>query len=340
MIVALDPLTGDVLALVGGRDYTASPFNRAVNAVRQPGSAFKPIVYAEALRDSFPASEVLGDTAIFIPMPDSTIYSPKDDDGRFLGPMTMREALVKSRNSVAVQLGLQAGIDSVAALAKRLGIETPIAPYPSSAIGATALRPIDLVAAYTAFANLGAVVEPRFIKRIEDLSGRTVWAPPAQAPRFALDPRVAFIVRDMMRDVVTRGTATAVRSFVPARIPVAGKTGTTNDHTDVWFIGMTPEIVAGVWLGFDRPKTIMKGAAGGSLAAPTWGDMIARYYHGRDTGSWDDPPAGLVTAELDRDTGALATDSTPPDRRYMEYFLQGTEPKNPWSLWGWGAILR
>jgi penicillin-binding protein 1A len=340
MVVALDPLTGDVLALVGGRDYVSSPFNRAVNGVRQPGSAFKPIVYAEALRDSIAANEIMGDTAIFIPMPDSTIYSPKDDDGRFLGPMTVREALVRSRNSVAVQLGLMSGIDSVAALSKRMGIGTPIAPYPSSAIGATALRPVDLVAAYTAFANLGAVVEPRFITRIEDLSGRTVWAPAPQAPRFALDPRVAFIVRDMLRDVVSHGTATSVRNHVPARIPVAGKTGTTNDHTDVWFVGMTPEIVAGVWLGFDRPKTIMQGAAGGSLAAPVWGDMIARYYRGRETGSWDDPPAGLVIAELDRDTGDLATDSTPPDRRYTEYFIQGTQPRDPWSLWGWGAILR
>ncbi|HEX6533119.1 MAG TPA: PBP1A family penicillin-binding protein [Gemmatimonadaceae bacterium] len=341
MVVALDPMTGDVLALVGGRDHALSPFDRAVNAVRQPGSAFKPIVYAQALRDSITPTELVPDTALAIPMGDGTIYRPGDDDGLFLGPLTVREALVKSRNTVAVQLGMRVGIDSVAALAKRLGIDTPIAPYPSSAIGATALRPIDLVAAYSVFDNLGSVTEPRFIERIEDRAGRTVWAPPARAPRFALDPRVAFMVRDILRDVVTRGTATAVRRIVPERIPVAGKTGTTNDNTDVWFVGMTPEVVAGVWLGFDKPKPIAPGAYGGSLAAPVWANMIARYYEGgRPTGSWDAPPAGLVTAQIDRVTGAAATDSTPPDQRYTEFYLDGTQPgaTDPWSLWQWGPI--
>ncbi|MBX6330384.1 MAG: PBP1A family penicillin-binding protein [Gemmatimonadaceae bacterium] len=339
-VVAIDPNTGDVLALVGGRDYALSPFNRAVNAVRQPGSAFKPIVYAEALHDSVPPNAMLSDTALAIPMPDGTVYRPEDDDGLYLGALTMREALVKSRNTVAVQLGMQVGIDSIAALARRLGISTPIAPYPSSAIGASAVRPIDLVAAYTVFDNLGAVVEPRFIKRIEDRTGRVVWEGPAHAPRYAIDPRVAFIMRDMMRDVVTRGTATAVRRYVPERIPVAGKTGTSNDGTDLWFVGMTPEVVAGVWVGFDRPQPVAPHAAGGSFAAPIWGDMIARYYQGgRATGSWDDPPEGIVTAELDRDTGDLATDATPPDKRYVEYFIAGTQPVNPWSLWAAGPIM-
>ena len=255
----------------------------------------------------------------------------------------MREALVRSRNPVAVQIGMRVGIDSVAALAKRLGIDAPIAPYPSSAIGASAVRPIDLVAAYSVFDNLGAVVEPRVIKRIDDRSGRAVWMPPAQAPRFVLDPRVAFIMRDMMRDVVARGTATSVRRWVPDRIPVAGKTGTTNDNTDVWFVGMTPDVVAGVWLGFDLPAPIVPGAAGGTLAAPIWGDMIARYYQGgRPTGTWDDLPAGLATAELDRASGAPANDSTPADRRYTEYFIDGTQPganaTAAWALWSWGPI--
>jgi penicillin-binding protein 1A len=339
MVVAIDPATGNVLAMVGGRNYVQSPFNRAVNALRQPGSAFKPFVYAEALRDSLPANEIVGDTALAILMDNGAIYRPQDDDGRFLGPMTMREALVRSRNSVAVQLGMRTGIDSVALLAHRLGISTPIAPYPSSAIGASAVSPLDLVAAYTVFDNLGAVVAPRFIERIEDRSGRTVWTAPASAPRFALDPRIAFIMRDMLRDVVTRGTATSVRRYVPERIPVAGKTGTTNDNTDAWFVGMTPEVVAGVWVGFDKPQPIAAhGAAGGALAAPIWGQMISQYYQGRDAGSWDDPPAGLVTAQLDRDTGQLATPSTLPDRRYTEYFLDGTQPQDPWSIWMWGPF--
>jgi penicillin-binding protein 1A len=339
MVLAMDPATGDVLALIGGRNYAQSPFNRAVNARRQPGSAFKPFVYAEALRDSLPANEIIPDTALAIVMDNGAIYRPQDDDGRFLGPLTMREALVKSRNSVAVQLGLRAGMDSVALLAQRLGISTPIAPYPSSAIGASVVSPLDLVSAYTVFDNLGAVVAPRFIERIEDRAGRTVWTAPASAPRYALDPRVAFIVRDMLRDVVTRGTATSVRRYVPERIPVAGKTGTTNDNTDAWFVGMTPEVVAGVWVGFDKPQPIAAhGAAGGALAAPIWGQMIAEYYRGRDAGSWDDPPAGIVTAQLDRDTGQIATPTTPPDKRYTEYFLDGTQPQDPWSIWMWGPF--
>jgi len=339
MVVAVDPVTGNVLAMVGGRNYVQSQFNRAVNARRQPGSAFKPFVYAEALRDGLPANEILGDTALAILMDNGAIYRPQDDDGRFLGPMTMREALVHSRNSVAVQLGMRAGIDSVALLAQRLGISTPIAPYPSSAIGASVVEPLELVSAYTVFDNLGAVVAPRFIERIEDRAGRTVWTAPASAPRFALDPRIAFIVRDMLRDVVTRGTATSVRRYVPERIPVAGKTGTTNDNTDAWFVGMTPEVVAGVWVGLDKPQPIAPhGAAGGSVAAPIWGQMIARYYQNRDAGSWDDPPAGLVTAQLDRDTGQIATPSTPSDKRYTEYFLDGTQPQDPWSIWMWGPF--
>jgi penicillin-binding protein 1A len=339
MVVAMDPATGNVLALVGGRNYAQSPFNRAVDARRQPGSAFKPFVYAEALRDSLPANEIIPDTALAILMDNGAIYRPQDDDGRFLGPLTMREALVKSRNSVAVQLGLRTGMDSVALLAHRLGISTPVAPFPSSAIGASVVSPLDLVSAYTVFDNLGAVVAPRFVERIEDRAGRTVWTAPASAPRFALDPRIAFIVRDMLRDVVTRGTATSVRRYVPERIPVAGKTGTTNDNTDAWFVGMTPEVVAGVWVGFDKPQPIAAhGAAGGALAAPIWGQMIAEYYQGRDAGSWDDPPAGLVTAQLDRDSGQIATPTTPPDKRYTEYFLDGTQPQDPWSIWMWGPI--
>jgi penicillin-binding protein 1A len=154
---------------------------------------------------------------------------------------------------------------------------------------------------------------------------------------------VAFIVLDMMRDVVERGTATAVRRFLPPEVPAAGKTGTPNDNTDVWFVGVTPDVVAGVWLGFDKPQTIAPGAAGGTLAAPIWGDMLARWYRGRTPGAWT-PPEGLVTAELDRDTGAPATADTPPERRYTEYFLPGTEPGavkvTPWTIFQWGPIVR
>jgi penicillin-binding protein 1A len=342
-VVAMDPFTGDVRALIGGRDYTQSPFNRAVNGMRQPGSAFKPFVYATAIAESLAANTMVADTAIAIPLPNRTTYRPKNADGEFLGPLTLREALARSRNPVAVELATRYGMDTIVATARALGIRSPIAPYPSSAIGASVVQPLDLVAAYATFANLGARVEPRFITRIEDQSGAVVWQNRVPTPEIVLDPHVAYIVRDMMRDVVDRGTATAVRRFLPASIPVAGKTGTTDNNSDVWFVGMTPDLVAGVWLGFDRPKMITSGAGGGSLAAPIFGRMLQLAGAGRGGPSWDPVPEGLIAAELDRATGQLATVDTPAEQRYKEYFLDGTEPielrMNGWRILKGSAII-
>ena len=325
MVVAIDPSSGDVKALVGGRDYAESPFNRAVSGMRQPGSSFKPFVYARAIMDSLPPNLIVPDTALDITY-DGQTYRPRNDDGEFLGNITLRMAMTRSRNPVAVQLWLRLGADSIIALARRFGINSPIAPYPSSAIGASVVQPLDFVAAYTAFANLGTPVEPRFVYRVEDRSGRTVWSQGVRTLPPALDAGAAFIVRDMMRDVVDRGTATAVRRYLPSTVPVAGKTGTTNDNTDVWFVGVTPEIVAGVWLGLDKPQPIAeRGVAGGLLAAPIFGQMLARSGYAKTTAVWE-APAGVVTAELDRLTGTIADATTPPERRYTEYFLSGTEP--------------
>jgi 1A family penicillin-binding protein len=345
LVVAIDPTSGDVRALVGGRDYRQSQFDRAVDGRRQPGSSFKPIVYAAAIADSIAPNSIVGDTAIAIPLPNGSLYRPDNSDHEYLGAITLREALAKSRNVVAVQLGQKIGMDSVIALAHRMGISSPIAPYPSSAIGASAVQPLDLIAAYTTFANLGTPVEPRFIHRIEDRNGKAVYRGSVRALPPALDQRVTFVVRDMMRDVVDRGTATSIRRYLSSGIPVAGKTGTTNDNTDVWFIGLTPDVVAGVWLGFDKPKSITPGAAGGSLAAPIWGRMMSRYYAltKPPTNSWT-PPLGVIPGELDRTTGQLATLATPADRRYTEYFVEGTEPPplraDPWKIFQWGPLGR
>jgi penicillin-binding protein 1A len=242
---------------------------------------------------------------------------------------------------VAVQLAVTTSLDSVVALARRTGISTPVAPYPSSALGASVVRPLDFVAAYTTFANGGAAVEPRLLVKVEDATGRVVHSAPAVRPTEALEPRVAFIVRDMLRDAAERGTGAAARRVVPASIPIAGKTGTTNDNRDVWFVGMTPDLVAGVWLGFDQPRMIMPGAAGGSLAAPIWGQMVRQWYAGRSPGQWT-MPGGLVEAEIDRATGQVADELTPPEQRYNEFFIPGTEPAPlravPWRLTQWGAM--
>jgi penicillin-binding protein 1A len=325
-IVAIDPATGDVRALVGGRNYLEAPFNRATNGLRQPGSSFKPFVYARAILDSVPANAIVQDTAIDI-VYDRQSYRPRNSDGEFLGAITLREAITRSRNPVAVQLWQKLGADSVIALAKRFGLSTAIAPYPSSAIGASVVRPLDFVAAFTAFATLGTPIDPRLITRIEDHERRTVYEREVQTLPAALTPNAAWVVRDMMRDVVERGTAAAIRRILPGDVPVAGKTGTTDDNTDVWFVGMTPGIVAGVWLGFDRPQPIaQRGVAGGSLAAPVFALMLDRGGYARASEEWTTPPAGVATAVLDRHTGKLATAVTPADRRYVEYFITGTEP--------------
>jgi penicillin-binding protein 1A len=325
-VVAIDVNTGDVRALVGGRDHSEAPFNRATNALRQPGSSFKPFVYARAIQDSIGPNAIVPDTAIEISY-DRQVYRPKNSDGEFLGNITLREAIAKSRNPVAVQLWQRLGADSVIALARRFGVATSIAPYPSSAIGASVVRPIDFVAAYTTFARLGQPVEPRLIRSIEGPNRNTVFEQDVDTLPQAISPAAAFIVRDMMRDVIERGTAGSVRRIVPADVPVAGKTGTTDDNTDVWFVGVTPDIVAGVWLGFDRPQPIAeRGVAGGSLAAPVFARMIERAGYARPSEAWNEPPAGVASAVIDRATGKLASPETPAERRYLEYFIAGTEP--------------
>jgi len=348
LVVALDPASGDVRALVGGRDYNDSQFDRAIDGLRQPGSSFKPIVYAAAIADSIPPNAMFADTALAITLPNKTIYRPDNSDSKFLGDISLRDALALSRNVVAVQVAMKLGMDSVAQVAYRMGITTPIAPYPSSAIGASVVQPLNLIAAYTTFANLGTPVEPRFIYRIEDRNRKIVFSREVRALAPALDPRVTYVVRDMMRDVVERGTAASIRRYLPRSIPAAGKTGTTNDNSDVWFVGLTPDVVAGVWLGFDKPTSIAPGAAGGSLAAPVWGKMVARYYASkpdlltRSAEQWV-PPVGVIYGDFDRETGQLATDQTPADQRYTEYFVEGTEPPplraDPWKLFGWGPVI-
>jgi penicillin-binding protein 1A len=293
-------------------------------------------VYTAAVRDSITPSSLVADTALAIPLPNRTTYRPSNSDGEFLGALTLRTALARSRNPVAIQLAMKLGMDTVSELAHRMGLDSDIAPYPSSAIGASVVQPLDLVAAYATVANLGARVEPRFITHIEDAAGQTVWQNPIVTPVPVIDPAVAFIVRDMMRDVVERGTATSVRADVPESVPVAGKTGTTNDNTDVWFVGMTPELVAGVWIGFDRPRTITPGAAGGSLAAPIWAQMVARAGVGNGGVPWT-APNGVLSTELDRVTGRLADPESSPESRYTEYFLVGTEPL-PVRLDSWGVL--
>jgi penicillin-binding protein 1A len=323
LFVALDPDDGDVLALVGGRDYAISQFDRVTQAKRQAGSAFKPIVYSTALAKGIPITEPLIGPGIGVA--DSLGYYPADHVADSVS-MDMRGSLRLSSNRAAVNLGQRVGAASVVAQAKELGITTPIKPYPSTFLGAADVIPIELVAAYAPFANGGMAVKPRLIRRVEDAQGRVLWEAKTTR-RYVISPSVAYLTTSLMRDVVDHGTGSGVRTGgLPRSVPAAGKTGTTNEAADVWFVGATPDVVAGVWLGFDRPQRILANASGGGLAAPVWGKALASYYehHGAPT-AWT-PPADLLTANIDRYTGKLATGGCPGEDVRTEYFIPGTEP--------------
>jgi penicillin-binding protein 1A len=321
LFVAMDPATGDVLALVGGRDYRLSQFDRATQARRQAGSAFKPIVFAAAIAQGIPVTTaLLGPNAV-----DSLgDYRPADhvSDAE---DVNLRDALRLSSNRATVVLGNRVGVTRVIDEAKELGLTTPIRPYPSTFIGAAEVVPIELVASYSVFATGGALSRPRLIRRVVDTDGTVVYQAPTER-RFVLTPAVSFLTTSLMRDVVDRGTGSGVRQALPAAIPAAGKTGTTDEGADVWFIGVTPDLVAGVWLGFDRPQAILADASGGGLAAPVWGRVVADYYRRHaPPAPWNAPP-DLQARQIDRRTGMLATPYCPAADVVTEYFLSGTEP--------------
>ena len=338
LFVAMDPRDGAVLALVGGRDYALSQFDRVTQAKRQAGSAFKPIVYATALGQGIPISTpLLGPGAV------DTLgaYRPADHVSD-TATVDLRQALRLSSNRATVVLGERVGVGSVVETAKSLGLTTPIHPYPSTFLGAAEVVPLELVAAYTAFANNGAVAKPRLIRRVEDARGNVVWESRPER-KYVLQPGVAFLTTSLMRDVVDHGTGYAVRrAGVPHAVPVAGKTGTTNDGTDVWFIGATPDVVAGVWLGFDRPAPVLGGDASGTLlAAPVWGRVMARYYETHAPPAPWAAPADLERHRVDRATGLLATPNCPHEDVVEEYFLAGTAPVDfcPWHPDDFGGWL-
>jgi penicillin-binding protein 1A len=325
MVVVLDPNTGAVRALVGGRDFATSQFDRAFQARRQPGSAFKPLVYAAALESGLPATARLETTPVAVETVGSPVWRPGDHVAADVQSLTVRKALAVSSNHAAVRLGQWVGENRVTGMGRRLGLTTPIPPYPSIHLGAAEVVPAELVAAFAAFGNGGYRVAPTLVQRVEDRRGTVLWqAPPARHQ--ALDAGVAFLTLTMLEDVISSGTGTAVRAN-GFWLPAAGKTGTTNETRDVWFVGLTPDLVAGVWLGFDQPRPIMPGASGGRLAAPVWADLMARAYQSRPAPAPWAPPANVVSAYIDEETGSLATDACPPEQTRIEYFLVGTEPR-------------
>jgi penicillin-binding protein 1A len=325
LVVTLEAKTGYIRAMVGGRDFEDSKFNRATQALRQPGSTFKPIVYAAAVEAGYPLSHVMVDDPLSVELdPAQPPWAPQNYDLEFDGPMTLRRALYLSRNIIAIKLGMEIGEQSVISEATKFGLTTRVPAFPSIHIGSADVIPLEMIAAYTTFANLGTRTLPQGILRVEDRSGKIIWQPPTRTVE-VMDTLHAWLMTDVLRDVVRHGTAVG---SVGTRInfPAGGKTGTTNDGNDVWFIGFTPDMVTGFWIGFDQPKKIKANAQGGVLAAPAWTAMMREVYERRTIPAAWPRPAGLTALDVDKTTGYKATPFCPKDVHYIESFIPGTEP--------------
>jgi penicillin-binding protein 1B len=329
-LIAVDPRTGDVLAFVGGRSYNQSQYNRVVNARRQPGSVFKPFVYlaaferaaAEGRADVTPATIVGDEPTAFTFNAES--WNPDNYDGEYDGPITFRRALALSRNIATVKVAEAAGYEEVAALWRRVGAGTPPRPYPSIALGVFEASPYEIATAYTMFPNGGTIKPLRTIARLvsagRDLPIRTT------APRTIARPDTTYLVTNMMRSVLNEGTGAGARARGFA-LDAAGKSGTTNDLRDAWFVGFTPELLTVVWVGLDDNQPL--GLSGTQAALPIWTSFMTRALAGHaDLGF--EVPEGITFAEIDRDTGYLATPGCP--RVFREAFLAGTEPLQPCML--------
>lgn len=301
-VVVLDVRRGEVLAWVGGRDYLQSTFDRVTGAQRPVGSAFKPFVLATALSQGHYLSERVSDRPLTMTLDDGDVWSPSNFGDRYGYEVTLRNALVYSKNVAAVRVLQETGVDNVRAVARELGLPRDLPGVPALALGVASLSPLELTTAYVRFATGGEAVTPHTILRVEDgETGEVLWEP-SPTPRPVLDPAVAYLVTDVLSDVVDRGTARAVRAAGYSGT-AAGKTGTTNRRHDAWFVGYTPDLVSSVWIGFDQPRTILPGATGGGLAAPAWGRTMRRIYRDRQRPEpWRRPP-GVVVARVDTASG-------------------------------------
>jgi 1A family penicillin-binding protein len=314
-IVAVDPGTGDILALVGGRDFNASPYNRAVRSRRQPGSAFKPFVYAVAMERGMSPVSVIGDLHA-VTVTGKQEWTPRNAGENSPDAATLREALFESNNQAAVALQMKVGTGSVRSLAADAGIRD-MPDVPSLALGTGLVTPLEMTAAFAIFPNGGHAVKPRAIVNVFDADGSVAVRNRVETRR-VLSEEAAFQVVSMLQDVVDVGTASSVRSL-GLRIPVAGKTGTTSEFKDAWFVGFSTAVVAGVWVGFDQPQPIGPDAYAAKVALPIWTDFMRRT-EDRLKAEEFAPPAGLEEKELCRISYLQPLDGCPV---YTEYFKEG-----------------
>jgi penicillin-binding protein 1A len=322
-LVALDPATGAVRAIVGGRRMERRGFNRAMRARRQPGSTFKPFVYAAALQQGFTPATMIEDEPVEVGA-GRTVWRPANYGDEYAGRITLRDALARSANAATVRISRDVGIARIAELAHAQGILSDLPNVPALALGAGAVTPIELTTAYAPFANGGRRITPYLVEKVEDPFGRVLWQRPVAASSQVLDAPDAFLITSLLQGVVDHGTGYAVRS-AGIRGPVAGKTGTTNDGTDVWFVGYTPTLVASIWFGADAPTPLGSNASGGRLAAPQWARFLRDGWHSPDEDTPWTPPPGIEARQIDIGTGKLASDWCGPSRR--EFFKLGTAPR-------------
>jgi penicillin-binding protein 1A len=321
-LVALDVRSGAVRAMTGGYDFERSKFNRATQAMRQVGSAFKPVVYAAALEKLgwTPATIIVDSPLSFTNPWDKTVWSPQNYDGAYLGPVTLRRAIEQSRNVPAVKTLQAVGIETGIEYARRLGLSGDLPPYLPIALGAGEATPLEMVSAYATFANQGLRMKPYFIDRITDRDGNVIEQATPRASD-ALRADTAFLVTSLLRGVVEHGTAARARRL---NRPIAGKTGTTNDFTDAWFIGFEPSLAAAVWVGFDEKKeSLGRGETGSEAALPIWMDFWATAAADRPVEDYP-IPGNIVFVPVD-DMGHPGTPGAPGV--HMEAFVSGTEPR-------------
>ncbi|GAB4289548.1 MAG: PBP1A family penicillin-binding protein [Roseovarius sp.] len=339
--MAMDVQTGRVLAMQGGFSYQDSVFNRATQARRQPGSSFKPFVYAAALDSGYSPATIVIDAPIEIDTPEG-IWRPRNSSNKFYGPTPLRTGIEMSRNLMTIRLAQEVGMDLVAAYAERFGVYENMGRYLANALGSDETTLYKMVAAYAMFANGGQRVEPTLVDRVQDRFGRTVMRhdtrtcldcndpaiPPDRAPRVlsdrrqVIDPITAYQITSMLQGVITRGTAAGV---INLPVPVAGKTGTTNDARDVWFVGFTSNIAAGCYIGFDQPRGLGHGAYGASMCGPVFQEFMTAAVKKYGGGPFRVPEGGRFI-KIDRFSGARLPDDASGPNVVAEYFREGEEP--------------
>jgi len=351
-LVAMNPHTGRVLALAGGFSYAASEFNRATQAYRQPGSSFKPIVYAAALDNGYTPASVVLDAPIRI-VQGNQVWEPKNYGGEFAGPSTLRAGIERSRNLMTIRLANDMGMNLVVEYAERFGIYDKLMPYLPMALGSGETTVMRMVSAYAVMANGGKQIKPSLIDRIQDRYGKTVfkhdergceqcvaeeWHKQAE-PKLVdnaeqvLDSMTAYQITSMMEGVVKRGTAVTVAEL---GFPIAGKTGTTNEEKDAWFIGYTPNLVVGVFMGYDQPKPMGKGSTGGGLAAPIFKEFMAAALKDARPIEFK-VPEGMKMISVDRKSGMRTASGAPGS--ILEAFKPGTGPADSYWVIGMGDLV-